>query len=139
MPISWPPGFVSALHIDPEDAEKIRELGADTPEQLLAQIRAAPEAFARYLGAAPAKRVERALRDMVSSDEPTAPISPPGHLGVPLSTPPKNLPTPKFDLARRDELFDQIQRLKATDAPAQQIEAAERALEELFERSRGLP
>ena len=138
MAISWPPGFISALHIDPEDAEKIRELGVDTPEQLLAQIMAAPEAFARYLGAAPAKRVEQALRDMVSSDEPTDPVSPPGHLGVPLSAPPPvDLPTPKFDIGRRDELFDQIQRLKAAHAPAQQIEAAERALEELFERSRG--
>jgi hypothetical protein len=130
------PDYLSDLPLRVDEVEKLRGLGAESPQQLLAQIRAAPDAFARFLGAEAARRIERALRAIVL-DQPTEPVSPPGPLGVPLGPGPQGLPEPKMDLARRDELFDLIQRLKAGHAPAHQIEAAERALEELFERARG--
>jgi hypothetical protein len=132
---SGPPTYISALQIGPEEAAKLRALGADTPQQLLAQIRAAPAAFTRYLGTETARRIERALSAMVPSDEPTEPIPPPGQLGVPLGPAPSNVADSKVDLARRDELFNRIQRLKAEHAPAHQVEAAERALDDLFQRS----
>jgi hypothetical protein len=131
------PSYISALPIRGGEAEKLRGLGADTPQQLLAQISAAPDAFARYLGPEAAQRIERALRAMLPVGQPTEPISPPGPLGVPLGPGPRGLPKPAVDLARRDELFNQIQRLKANHAPTHQIEAAERALENLFEKARG--
>lgn len=137
MANSQPPSFISALHIGPQEAAKVRALGADTPQQLLAQIKAAPDAFTRYLGPESAQRIERALREMVPKDQSTDPIAPPGPLGVPLGPPPAKLPASKIDRERRDELFDRIQRLKAEHAPRHQVEAAERDLEELFERSGG--
>jgi hypothetical protein len=131
------PNYISALPIGAEEASKLRGLGAESAEQLLAQIRAAPDAFVRYLGPEAAQRIVRALQSMVPPDQATEPVSPPGHLGVPLTSPPLELGRPRFDLARRDELFNLIQRLKAEHAPLRQIEAAERALEELFEQARG--
>jgi hypothetical protein len=136
MTRSWSPsGYLSALTINPEEADKLRGLGIDSPEQLLAQIRAAPEAFSRYLGADAARRIEQALRAMVPPSQSTDPVSPPGPLGVLLGPAPSKLPASKIDLERRDELFERIKRLKVEHAHSRELEAAERALEELLEGS----
>lgn len=136
MPVDQPPTYISMLDVRPEETAKLRQLGADTPQQLLAQIEAGWAAFVRYVGMETAQRVERALREMVTPDHPTHPVVGPGQLGVPLEAGPTDIPAPKVDLARRNELFDLIQRLKAERAPIQQVESAERELDALFERSR---
>lgn len=136
---SGSPAYISALNVGPDEAAKLRGLGADTPQQLLAQIKAAPAAFARYLGAETAQRIEQRLRQIVPLDQPTEPVFQPGQLGVPLDRSPPDQPLPTVDLVRRDELFDLIQRLKVSRAPSQQIAAAEEELDALFEHSQRRP
>jgi hypothetical protein len=129
------PTFLSALPIKPEEAEKLRGLGVDSPEHLLALINAAPDAFVHFFGTEPTGRLEKALREIVPPDVSTDRASPPGVLGVPLDTPPKELAAKGLDLARRDALFNRLQRLKANRASPGEIEDAEQALDQFFAES----
>jgi hypothetical protein len=129
------PTFLSALPITPVETEKLRSLGVDSPQHLLAMINAAPDAFARFFGAEATGRLAEALRKVVPADVPTDHVEPPGALGVPLGTPPQELTSP-VDTARRDALFDRLQQLKASHASPGEIEDAERALDAFFAASR---
>ena len=128
------PTFLSALPITPDETEKLRGLGIDSPQHLLAMINAAPETFTRFFGAEATGRLKEALRKIVPADASTDRVAPPGALGVPLDTPPLEV-TSKVDLARRDALFDRLQQLKAGRASPREIEDAERALDAFFAAS----
>jgi hypothetical protein len=116
-----------------DEEAKLRSLGADTPEQLLAQIEAAPAAFARCLGSDTAPRIKRRLRAMISSGTRTAPIAAPGPHGVPLAVGPDAPAPPRVDLEKRDALFAQLQQLKARDATAEYLRAVEQARDDLLD------
>jgi hypothetical protein len=122
-----PPSFIDQIAKDPGEAQKLRELGAESPEHLLGQIYAAPEAFDRYVGPERAKALVQQLRQLVPPDSPAlqGPIAPPGPLGVPLTPPP-------FDIKRRDALYQRIQDLKARGSPQAEIRAVEDELDRLL-------
>ena len=128
------PSFIDQLAANPGEAQKLRELGTDSPEHLLGQIQAAPEAFDRYLGPERAKALVLKLRQLVPPDSPAlkGPGPPPGRLGVPLTPPPDKLPPPPYDIKKRDALYQHIQDLKARGAPQPEIQAAEDELDRLF-------
>lgn len=128
-PITYP----ARLGVGPVERMKLAELGADTPEQLLAQIKAAPAAFARFLGRDIAALVEGRLRALVGPEQPTDPIPAPGPLGVPLSPPPRALAPPRIDLARRDAMYTRLAQLRASRAPDDANRAAENALDKMIE------
>ena len=127
------PAFLATLPITAEEADGLRQFGSDTPEQLLAQIKAAPDAFRRFLGSDRAQVVESALERLVQGPPSAFAPAEPGPLGVPLGTPPRELPAATVDLQRRDELFALIQRLKREGAPAGRIAAAEQDLDALLD------
>ena len=120
------PKFIEFLGVPPSDVAKLRSLGTDTPEQLLAQIYAAPDAFERFMGHDTTRVVERSLRAMAPD---TVKV-----LGVPLGPVPTHLAAPEGDLHRRDALFAEVERLKAAKAPRGRIAAAEHALDDWFSR-----
>jgi hypothetical protein len=126
-----PPSFIDQIAEDPSEAQKLRELGAESPEHLLGQIYAAPEAFDRYIGSERVKALVQKLRQLVPADSPVlqGPAAPPGPLGVPLTPPP-------FDINRRDALYQRIQDLKAQGAPEAEIRAAEDELDRLLRYGR---
>lgn len=126
------PDFIERLALPPGDRAKLRSLGTDRPEQLLAQIYAAPEAFERFMGHDTTRAVERSLRAMVPDAVAVAPMRPSGVLGVPLGPAPGRLGASEGDLHRRDALFAEIESLKAAKAPPARIAAAEHALDDWF-------
>lgn len=128
------PEFFERLGVPPSDVAKLKSLGTDTPEQLLAQIYAAPDAFERFMGHDTTVVVERSLRAMVPDSVSVAPIRPSGVLGVPLGAAPGRLAAPEDDLRQRDALFAEVERLKAAKAPHGRIAAAEHALDDWFSR-----
>jgi hypothetical protein len=122
------PSFIDQIAEGPVEAQKLRELGAESPGHLLGQIYAAPEAFDRYVGPERAKVLVQKLRQLVPPDSPSLrdpPIAPPGPLGVPLTPPP-------VDIKRRDALYQRIQDLKARGAPQGEIRATEDELDRLL-------
>jgi hypothetical protein len=128
------PNFIEHLGVPPSDVAKLRSLGTDTPEQLLAQIYAAPDAFERFMGHDATLAVERSLRAMVPDPVSVAPMRPSGVLGVPLGPAPTHLAALEDDLRQRDALFADVERLKAAKAPSARIAAAEHALDDWFSR-----
>ena len=128
------PKFIEFLGVPPSDVAKLRSLGTDTPEQLLAQIYAAPDAFERFMGHDTTRVVERSLRAMVPDTVKVVPMRPSRVLGVPLGPAPTHLAAPEDDLHRRDALFAEVERLKAAKAPRGRIAAAEHALDDWFSR-----
>ncbi len=129
------PSYEVALELQPDEAAKLRLLGADTPAHLLALIEAAPGSFERYFGSR-AEEVREKLRAIVPLHQRVQPTGPPGQLGALLNPSPRDIPTLNVDIAERDRLFDKVQKLKDEHAPASQLEAAERELELFFENSR---
>jgi hypothetical protein len=106
--------YIDALPISPAQKEQIRSLGADTPAALYAMIQAEPDAFRSFLGSDAMGRIAASLDQSLDFEQKTALSRPTPYfsLGADLSGPPKLLP-PRFDIEKRDRLFDELQQLKS--------------------------
>ncbi len=108
------PKFLKDLPISEEERQKLAGLGASTPLALLFLRKASPEAFDRHVGADRAAAIAEALEGLLSEEEKVklkAPFSPRGKLGARLSPAPQKL-EPTFDLAKREQLFKELQSLR---------------------------
>jgi hypothetical protein len=125
--------YIEVIATDQREAEKLSALGADTPQALLALIQAAPEAFSDFVGANHARDILQRLHQIVPSSEPSYLPAPPRRFGVPLTGAPSGPTKPRFNIERRDQLFDQIQLLKRSGAPESEIRRVERDLDNLLD------
>jgi len=128
------PDFVKTLPATEEEARKLQSFGAESPEALLAMITAGRDAFDAFMGRDPANRIVRALRAMVppGSDSRRRLRDPPGGLGASLQPPPKAPAPPAFDIARRDRIFEHLQHLRRSGAPAEEVSRVEQELDALL-------
>jgi hypothetical protein len=134
-----PPDFLRRLNVSEEERRKLASLGASTPLALLAMRQAAPEAFEAHLGPQRAGPIAAELFALLSDEERERLAEPaplPGALGARLSAPAAPLEDPPYDLARRDRLFDELQRLRRLPRPSlaekTRMAQLEGALEDLF-------
>jgi len=133
--------FLSELSLSVEEKRKLAELGASTPAALLSLRRAAPEAFENLLGKERAKEVVEQLWNLLTPDEQAklSTAASPRHfpLGARLDTPRTGLPTPKFDIEKRDRIFNELQALRKLSSPSpvqrKRIADLERALNALLD------
>ena len=125
------PAFVAQVASSPDTAQKLTRLGADTPEALLATILAGREAFDRFMGPWEAAKIVSRLRQMVGQDDtiPDRLDTSPGQLGARMGRAPDMPLMPAFDLAKRDSMFNHIETLRRSGAPAREVSEAERALD----------
>lgn len=98
--------------------------------------KASPEAFDRHIGADRAAAIAEALNGLLSEEDKVklkAPFTPKGKFGARLSPAPQKL-EPTFDLAKREQLFKELQSLrrqkqtKQRDQRISEIQAALNAL-----------
>ena len=133
------PAFVAQVASSPDTAQKLTKLGADTPEALLAAILAGREAFDRFMGPWEAAKIVSRLRQMVGQNDTVLDRldTPPGQLGARMGQAPDMSLMPDFDLARRDRMFNHIQILRRSGAPAREIGEAERELDSFLRNPSG--
>lgn len=113
--------FLKRLPISEEERQKLAGLGASTPLALLLLRKASPEAFDRHVGADRAAAIAEALEGLLNEKEKEklkAPFSPKGKFGARLSPAPQKL-EPPFDLAKREQLFEELQSLRRQKQTAQ--------------------
>src|ERR1700693_3937314 len=84
--------FLEDVSPSPAEVAKLRSLGADTPQALLAQIEAGREAFDKYVGPKQAQFIVKRLKEIVGSTESLVRPAVFGHLGVPLHAPQSEKP-----------------------------------------------
>jgi len=113
--------FLKGLPISEEEREKLAALDASSPLTLLFLRKASPAAFDRHVGADRAAAVAEALEGLLSEEDKAklkAPFTPKGKFGALLRpAPPKPIPT--VDLAKREELYRELQSLKRQKQSAQ--------------------
>ncbi len=133
------PDYLRRLNVSEEERQKLASLGASTPLALLAMRQAAPEAFDQHLGPDRAGPIAAELLALLNDEERkrlAASVPLPGALGARMSPPAEPLKDPPYDLARRDRLFDELQRLRQLRSPSlaerNRMAQLESALEELF-------
>ena len=113
--------FLRGLPISEEEMQKLAGLGASTPLALLFLRKASPKAFDRHFGADRAAAIAEALEGLLSEEEKVklkTPSSPKGKFGARLSPAPKKL-EPTFDLAKREQLWEELQSLRRQKQSAQ--------------------
>ena len=127
-----PPAFLHQIAPDPSTEAKLAALGSNSPAALLSQIEAGWEAFVRYVGPEAALGVRKRLKSLVFDPRVTEPSPAPGGTGVVLGSPQKaGLVPPRYDIARRDQMWAELQELERVGAPKKVIERARRAFDEL--------
>jgi hypothetical protein len=128
--------YLKGLPISEEERQKLGSLGA-SPLEILRKRKASPEAFDRHLGPDRATAIVEALEGLLSEEDKVKlkePSTQKGKLGARLSPAPKNL-EPTFDLAKREQLFKELQSLrqeKKTPQRDQRITEIEAALNALI-------
>jgi hypothetical protein len=130
------------LPLTAEEREKIAALGVPNPVALLEMVQAAPGSFETWFGRNRARELTALLEGSVSPQE-RIPLkaSPPKFptLGAILDRKNPALRAPDYDLATRDRLFDQLQRLrqKGDSSPEtkRQIAQLEQSLNALLEKA----
>lgn len=114
--------FLSALDLSPDEQKKLANLGVSTPAALFSLSQAAPEAFDNLLGKERAGAIVENVRNLLTRDElaRVAKAPPPRRfpLGALLGKPSGSLPPPKFDVAERDRLFNELQSLRKLGSPS---------------------
>lgn len=121
-----------------EEKAKIDKLGAPSPAALLAMIQAAPEAFDRYLGGERAQALAEALRRLISESERAlldVPVRQFPATGAIIGRKAPLLRSPRYDIAERDRLFEQLQYLRQQKDSSP---AAKRRIAELEEKLNAL-
>jgi hypothetical protein len=128
--------FLKSLLLSEEERQKLAGLGASSPLALLFLRKASPEAFDRHIGADRAAAIAEALEGLLSDEDKVklkAPFTPRGKFGARLCPAPQKL-EPTFDLAKREQLYKELQSLrrqKQTAERDQQISELEAALNAL--------
>jgi hypothetical protein len=122
--------YLEDLPLSCEEKTKIARLGASNPAALLAMMQAAPEAFDRYLGSDRAQALASALKHLISEAEQAVLDAPAQRFcatGAIIDHEAPGLQPPRYDVAERDRLFDQLQRLRQQDdsSPATKRRIAE--------------
>lgn len=132
--------YLKDLPLSFEEKTKIASLCAPNPAALLSMIQAAPEAFDRYLGRDRARELAAALRHVISESERAvldAPVREFRATGAIIDQKAPLLRPPKYDIAERDFLFDELQRLRqqkdSSPATKRRIAELEQRLSALLE------
>jgi len=113
--------YLENLPLSLEEKKKIVSLGASNAAALLAMMQAAPEVFDRYLGTDCARELAAALEHMISESERAvieAPVRQFHATGAIVDQKAPLLRLPKYEIAERDRLFDQLQRLRQQANPS---------------------
>jgi hypothetical protein len=103
------------LPLSAEEKAKVANLGAPSAAALLAMMRASPEAFDSYLESDLARELAAALEALISEHE-RAVLEAPAQwfpaTGAIIGKKAPLLRPPRYDVAERDRLFEQLQRLR---------------------------
>ena len=136
------PEYLSDLELSPEEHAKLAGLGASSAAALWSLWEAAPKEMDRLLEAQRSTEIHERLRALLTPEErERLDLS---HsvkkypLGASLRTPPAHLPPPRFDIEKRDRLFEEIQALRdaggRSEMADEHILELERELNELLEK-----
>lgn len=135
-----PDDYVEDLPLSAEEKRKISSLGAPSAVALLSMMRAAPDTFEDYLGSDRTQALEVALENSVKEPERAilgSPIKRFHASGAIISRKAPLLRQPKYGVAERDYLFDQLQRLRrqsdSSPETRQRISQLEQSLNALLE------
>ncbi len=131
-------GYLEDLPLSFEEKAKITSLGAPNPAALLAMRQANPEAFDQYLGRDRAQELAAALRHLISEPERTvldAPVQQFRTTGAIIGRKAPLLRPPRYDVAERDHLFEQLQSLRQQEDSSP---ATKRRIAELEQRLNAL-
>ena len=110
-----PDDYIKDLPLSAEEKAKIYGLGASSAAALLSMMRATPETFERYFGNDRTQELKAALETTVNEPERAvldAPIQRFHATGAIIGQKVPSLRPPKYDVVKRDRLFDQLQRLR---------------------------
>ena len=134
--------YLEDLPLSAEEKAGVASLGASNAAALLAMIRAAPEAFENYLGSDRTQELAVALEALISEHERAVLDSPvrwfPATGAIIGKKAPVLGPT-RYDIAERDRLFEQLQRLRrqgdSSPETKQGIAELEQRLNALLEKT----
>jgi hypothetical protein len=107
--------YLDNLSLSREEKSKILDLGVSSAPELLAMMRASPEAFEEFLGKDRSRAISGALEAAISHNERT--ILNRSHprfraTGAIVNREAPSIQPPKYDVAERDRLFQQLQNLR---------------------------
>lgn len=134
--------YLENLPLSAEEKAKVASLGAPSAAALLAMVRASPEAFDSYLGSDRARELAAALEASISEHERAvvdAPVPWFPATGAIIGKKAPLLRPPRYDVAERDRLFEQLQRLQrqsnSSPETRRRIAELEQRLNALLERT----
>ena len=134
--------YLENLPLSTKEKEGLAELGASSAPALLAMLKAAPEAVENYLGYEKTHDLARALEARVSEAEKRIVESPATRsfrTGAIVSRGVPRIKLPAYSVEERDNLFNELQRLRQHSDGSlksrQQIEALEQRLNSLLEKA----
>ena len=121
------------LALSAETKAKIVQLGVPNAAALLATIRAVPEDFASYLDSSSVEKLKTMLESRLSESERAVLDAPTPRYNATGAIIGKNAPIlqpPRYDLATRDRLFEQLQRLRQQANPSPETKRRTAELEQ---------
>lgn len=134
--------YLENLPLSTKEKEGLAELGASSAPALLAMLKAAPEAVENYLGYKKTHDLERALEARVSEAEKRivgGPATRSFRTGAIVSRGVPHIKPPTYNVEDRDNLFNELQRLRQHNDGSlksrKQIEALEQRLNTLLEKA----
>jgi len=134
--------YLENLPLSTKEKEGLAELGVPNAPALLAMIKAAPEAVETYLGYEKTHDLERVLETHVSEAEKRivgSPATRSFRTGAILNRGMPRVRPPAYSVKERDDLFDELQRLRQQNDGSlesrQQIEELEQRLNILLEKA----
>lgn len=131
--------YIQHLELSPDERQKIEHLAAPSAASLLSLVRASHGAFEAFYGLEPTRKLVENLEKMLSDEERDRLKRPPPHFPIEspriLAAVPK-LADPKFDVAERDRVFEEIRALRAkqqwSPEVTQRIKELENQLENMI-------
>lgn len=142
--------FLSTISLGPSqrlsasDLKQLRDLGVESPQELLGMIQATPTAFSRLLGAQKTSLLEKTLREMVGQSVSATKMLPTKRrptrfaTGAIITGRRPRLKKPAFSLQERDRLFEELQSLRAlpqTEENLERVAQIEGQLNALLEKA----
>jgi len=123
--------FLEELPLSDDEKSKLAGLAVENPAALLAMLRAAPTAFSQLLSGVRLQILETALEKLLDeSERAVVAESPPRYeTGAIIGPHTPGLRAPRYDIAERDALFEQLKRLRQRDDASPETEQQIRDLE----------
>ena len=114
--------YLDQLPLSEDDRNKLLTLAAPTPAALLGLIQANPPGFRQFFGEASSDRLVSQLEQMLDAQQRLllqAPVQRRPALGAVISRRAPALKAPSYDLAERDCLFEELQKLRQQNGSPQ--------------------